>query len=86
MTYTCTTEVVQTGIVRAGLVLAHTSKNQLDYHDFDASVAVPTGETSSFVITVTTNLPLFGMRTAFFLVIIKTQSVDKMIDFAPFGN
>lgn len=86
MTYTCTTAVVQTGIVRTGLALAHTSKNKLDYHDFDASVAAPTGDTSSFVITVTTNLPLFGMRTAFFLIIIKTQTVDKMIDFATFGN
>jgi hypothetical protein len=26
------------------------------------------------------------MRTAFFLIVIKTQTVDKMIDLAPFGN
>ncbi len=85
MTYTCTTAIVQVGIVRTGIALAHTSKTNSDYINFDASVATPSGDTSSFVITVTT-LAASGMRTAFFLIVIKTQSVDKMIDFAPFGN
>lgn len=84
MTYTCTTAIVQVGIVRAGIALAHTSKVSADYINFDASVATPTADTSSFVITVSTSSG--AMRTAFFLIVIKTQTVDKMIDLAPFGN